>query len=377
MFGRNGRGFSTSPAATIEGVAFASALARRLRSVNGDGGTELPSRARSAACARSSSSVSLILGKVRLARFGLVFLDLFAKRRGVCHEVAHDLDRLDVLIPAIAHRREGSGRIAQPSHALNLGHPRRPCSELSSVLSIDDPNLSEQGKFEKRRATIKRAQSALSAHLPAEQAVPDRAAALDALRPTTADGVAVQAREWQKVEALLAAGRNLRHIIGNADRPRLAAIADGIEVMPDVLNSADGEAIAREVRDVVFARLVALGDEVAVRIADEEAAAAPVIAARAYLTDTLDRGAPGYDGLAAIHRVDPTLYGLLRDGADQHDLSAIERMLSRTRTAIERAWSHSARWTLEGGHRPCGVAALPDAGPIIGREESECEVCET
>lgn len=190
---------------------------------------------------------------------------------------------------------------------------------------------------ERRRTTIARAQEALSAHLPAELPEVDRSPALDPLRPTTADGVAVQAREWRKVEALLAAGRNLGRIIANADRDRLAAIADGIEVMPEVLNSADGERIAEEVRGAVFDRLVALGDKEAVRIAAEEAAAAPVLAARAYLVDTLDRGAPGYDGLAPIHAVDPTLYALLRDGAAQHDTAAIERMIRDVRVADERA----------------------------------------
>lgn len=208
---------------------------------------------------------------------------------------------------------------------------------LSGVLTIDDRNLSPHGVHERRRATIAQAQEALSAHLPAELPKVDRSTALDALRPQTIDEVAVQGREWRKVEALRAAGRRLESIIAGADRTRLAAIADSIETMDEVLNTPAGDDIAAELRDVVFARLVALGDEEAVRIAAEEAAAAPVLAARAYLVDTLDRGAPGYDGLAAIHAVDPTLYALLRDGAAQHDTAAIERMIRDVRVADERA----------------------------------------
>lgn len=207
---------------------------------------------------------------------------------------------------------------------------------MSSIVTIDDPNLSSHGVVEKRRATIDAAQSALSAHLPAEQAMPSRAPALDALRPQTGDDVAVQDREWAKVEALRASGRRLEHIIASADRPRLAAIADSIETLPEVLGTPAGKAIAAELRDVVFSRLVALGDDQAVTIAEQEAATAPVIAARTYIADTIANGAPRYDGLEAVYKVDPTTYGMLRDSAEQHDTKAIERTVKSTRVAIER-----------------------------------------
>ena len=71
-------------------------------------------------------------------------------------------------------------------------------------------------------------------------------------------------------------------------------------------------------------------------IARQEAAAAPVVAARAYIVDTLDNGAPGYNGLSAIHQADPLLYGRLLEGNRQHDATAIERMVRRVHIIEDR-----------------------------------------
>lgn len=205
-----------------------------------------------------------------------------------------------------------------------------------SALLADDANLSAQGNLARRRQGIEQAQTVLSALLPAEPAATDRAPAFDALRAQTADQVAVQVREWDKVGALMDAGRPLGGIIARADRIRLAAIADMVETLPEVLASNDGDAIAQEVQDAIFDRLVALGDTEAVNVAAQEAAVAPVLAARGYLTATLDTGTPDYTALAAVHAADRDVYASLRDLAYRHDVAAIQRMIRTVRVAAER-----------------------------------------
>ena len=205
------------------------------------------------------------------------------------------------------HRPTGHNRKDHPVIAYNLGAlapaVQSYLSTLNAVL-LDDPNLSDLGNAERRRTAVATAQAALTALSPAEPAPVDRSAVFDALRPHTVDDVATQGREREKVAALLDAGRNLGRIIGDGDRLRLAAIADTIETMPQVLESPDGEAIAAEVRDAIFARLVDLGEPDAVKVATLEAEAAPALAARAFIVDTIANGAPAYEGLAAVERVD-------------------------------------------------------------------------
>ena len=106
--------------------------------------------------------------------------------------------------------------------------------------------------------------------------------------------------------------------------------------MPEVLNSPAGEAIAAEFRDLIFARLVALGEPDAVRVANAEAEAAPALAARAFIADTLANGTPTYEGLVAVHAVDPALYDLLADGIRDVDHAAIDYLVKTVRVAEER-----------------------------------------
>lgn len=95
-----------------------------------------------------------------------------------------------------------------------------------------------------------------------------RGAVLDAMAPTTADGIAVLNHQRAKVDALIGAGRNLVQVIAQADANRLAAILDAAETSPNVLSSSDPEGAQAEIRARVFDRLAELGHEDAVKAAE-------------------------------------------------------------------------------------------------------------
>lgn len=184
---------------------------------------------------------------------------------------------------------------------------RRYSADVLAARDYVDPTGHPDEVARHRQRMLAAARDALRADTPAVPASvePRRAAVLDALRPTTADAVAVQGREWSKVEALLGddGGRVLPRIIDQSDATRLAAILDHIETWEPVLRSGEGDAILAELRGRIFDRLVALGDADAVLVAETAQANAPVAAWAQVMTEALD-GDVSVDARTAVHRAD-------------------------------------------------------------------------
>ena len=185
-------------------------------------------------------------------------------------------------------------------------------AQARAVNLPDDASLSPIGRIRAQAAILRPAREALAAALPP---LPEASAAdpvapgLAARRPRTADDVAVQGREREKVRAMIAAGRNLARIIDAADEPRLSAILDGLEDDPEVLGSSDPEAAAAEVRERIFARLVAVGAEEAVQAAAELREHQATAAWHATLTELHDSPSGlSIRARTALHAADPEGY---------------------------------------------------------------------
>lgn len=174
-----------------------------------------------------------------------------------------------------------------------------------AALTLEDRNLSPQGLNNARRGGRIKAHVTLKAQIPTvpEISGPTRPEILDGIRPTTADALALAAREWQKVQALRDAGRRLEEIISTATPARLGAVLDNLEIMPEVLASNDGQVIIGEFEGLVFDRLAALDHPPAVqRIQAEERIAVPAAWNR-LLTEALD-GPISIAAQTALYRAD-------------------------------------------------------------------------
>lgn len=147
-----------------------------------------------------------------------------------------------------------------------------------AALNSNDPDKTPEANGRARRDALTRAREIFAAQIPAavEPTGPSRAEILDAHRPVTADALAVSAREWEKVRALLDAGHRLDQIIAGASPARLGAILDNLEIMPEVLASSEGDLIVAEFEGLIFDRLAALGDDAATaRLRAEQEVATP------------------------------------------------------------------------------------------------------
>lgn len=147
-----------------------------------------------------------------------------------------------------------------------------------AALDIHDPDKTPEANARARRDALTRAREVLAAQIPAavEPTGPSRAEILNAHRPSTADTLAVAAREWEKVQALRKSGRRLDQIITGASPDRLGAILDNLEILPEVLSSSEGDQITAEFEALIFDRLAALGDDSAMgRLDAEREVAAP------------------------------------------------------------------------------------------------------
>lgn len=149
---------------------------------------------------------------------------------------------------------------------------------LKSAVEFHDPNWTRSAMNRERIARLNRARAELQASLSATRTEidhSDRQKVLATLAPTDAHTVALASNEWAKVEKLLGAGRNFARIIEQADRGRLAAILDQLPTHLDAQADNDDEqtaAIVGEVQELVFSRLVALGDEDAAKAVEAEKA---------------------------------------------------------------------------------------------------------
>lgn len=209
-------------------------------------------------------------------------------------------------------------------HAENAKRYHERITGLNRIATHTDPALSPEGLAQWQRDQFARWQAAQT--IPSVPSVPERSTVLDALKPRTADDVALHAREREKVAALVGAGRSIESVIASADRTRLAAILDGVETSEDVLTSSQGDVIVAERTGAIFDRLAEI-DDAARKVADAEAAAAPAQAWAAVFADASTQGLAGVAAKSALYHVDSSAYGLVSDAEREVDAAAIDRLL--------------------------------------------------
>ena len=174
---------------------------------------------------------------------------------------------------------------------------------------MHDPDLTPEANRQRQAEARAAARAKLREALPRRPEGPaPRDAVLDALAPTTADGIAVLAHQRAKVDALMDAGRNILQVIQQADETRLAAILDAAETSERVLSSSDPEGVQAELRGAVFDRLAALGHEDAVKAAEAHADQEATTAWADALEALAGGDEPGGAVQSAIYRHDPTAY---------------------------------------------------------------------
>jgi hypothetical protein len=133
------------------------------------------------------------------------------------------------------------------------------------AVKFHDPNYTRNAITRTRADGLHAARQALLAALPPRserEATPDTTA-LDAafagLAVTSADTAAIVNSEWAKTKAALDGGRNLGHLIANADRRRLMAIMEHLDT--DIApGTGDVAGVTAEVSQAVLSRLADLGD---------------------------------------------------------------------------------------------------------------------
>lgn len=206
---------------------------------------------------------------------------------------------------------------------------------VRAALDSNDPDKTPEANARARRDALTRAREIFAAQIPAavEPTGPSRAEILDAHRPVTADALAVSAREWEKVRALLDAGRRLDQIIAGAPPARLGAILDSLEIMPEVLASSEGDQIVAEFEGLIFDRLASLGDDAATaRLAAEAEVAAPNAWSRV-MGEALT-GPVTVSAYSALYRADPEA---CRE-AQESEVPGLEDALRRSDREQERQW---------------------------------------
>ncbi|OIJ32445.1 hypothetical protein [Microbacterium sp. LCT-H2] len=221
--------------------------------------------------------------------------------------------------------------------------------DLAAAATLRDTHLTPEGLRARQRTDVNRIRTTVRAAIPAIPEAPDRGPVLDTLRPQTADDHAALSREREKVRALVYAGQDpsqgferepgmrLQDVIARADRTRLAAILDDLEVMPHLLVHDDRDRLLAAYEGLVWERLTQV-DPAALAIAEQESAAAEPAAWAAVLTDLADTGDLTPESLALLHDADLDAYRLLVDGDRVHidvpgSQSAILSMLENLQTS--------------------------------------------
>lgn len=199
----------------------------------------------------------------------------------------------------------------------------------AAAATLRDPHLTPEGVRARQRNEVAAIRATLRAAAPVIPAAPDRGPVLDALRPKTADDHATLGREREKVRALVYAGQDpsqgferepgqrLLDVIAHADRTRLAAILDDLEVMPHLLAHEDRDRLITAYSDLIWERLCQV-DPAALAVQEQERAAAEPAAWAAVLGDLAATGDTTPESLALLHRADPDAYRLLVDGDRVH-----------------------------------------------------------
>ncbi|MDQ1128286.1 hypothetical protein [Microbacterium sp. SORGH_AS_0888] len=201
---------------------------------------------------------------------------------------------------------------------------------LVAAPTYTDPRLTSAANGEERGKLIRTARATLAAAIPAvPQRTVTRADVLASRAPRTADEVAVQSREREKVAELLAAGRQFEDIVSEASDVRVAALIDRLEI-----TAATDPAEAAEHEELLFGRLVALGAQDAITAATEESETAATAAWHDVLTEALESGEVSVGTRTAVYHADPEGYGQAFDAGDTPvDWATVNRIAPREVTA--------------------------------------------
>ena len=203
---------------------------------------------------------------------------------------------------------------------------------------MHDPDLTPEANRARRAEARAAARVKLREAIPQRPTGPDpRDAVLGTLAATTADQIAVQGREREKFEALLARGAHLSQVIAQADERRLSAILDWLETSDQVLNSPDPQAAQAELGGVVFDRLAALGYDGTQQARDTAAERELTTAWADVLEGAASGEQAGYAPRAVIYRAEPEAYhgtiGMQLPSADTRTLAEADQ---HTRTDVQR-----------------------------------------
>ncbi|KAA9110369.1 hypothetical protein [Microbacterium rhizomatis] len=181
-------------------------------------------------------------------------------------------------------------------------------SDIASAVRYTHRDLTNTGTVRQRHAHIMKARAELVSKIPS---APDpslltdrRPGVLAKLAPTNADQVALDGREWAKVQAMLKAGLTIQQIAHDATTvERLAAIANNVEIWAYGLNTNSPEGFAQDVREFVFDRLVAMGHEEAVGATVVDQTYRSTAAWHQFLSDTIEgKGNASIQGLYEFDR---------------------------------------------------------------------------
>lgn len=178
-------------------------------------------------------------------------------------------------------------------------------ADTATAVKFADPDFTHNAITKRRHTGVMAARGELLKAMPAEPEAPKvtRASVIAGLIPTTADQIAVQARELGIVDRLIASGRTLAEVMHGASPERLAAIAANAEVMPEVLRSDDPAAVVSGIHEQVFDALVEVGHPQAVIARDAQAQFDEQAAWREVIKDTIE-GAETGAGLTALFKAD-------------------------------------------------------------------------
>lgn len=178
-------------------------------------------------------------------------------------------------------------------------------ADTPTAVKLHDAERTNSANTKRKHLGVMEARAELLKSLPAAPEVPkvNRASVIAALAPTTADAIAVQARELAIFERILSSGRVRAEVMQGASAERLAAIAANAEVLPAVLRSDDPASVVSGSHERVFEALVESGHPPAVIARDAQADFDAQAAWREVLKDTIESRETG-GGMMALHRAD-------------------------------------------------------------------------
>jgi hypothetical protein len=129
------------------------------------------------------------------------------------------------------------------------------------------------------------------------------------------------------VQALLDHGRTIVDVVDAADENRLAALLSKVEISLQVRSGTEPEAVAADLQDRLFGRLVALGAADALAAQPHEAAVAPLAVGTAVVSESDNGGEVTSGSRCALFQADEA--GDQRVFASDADYALDSRLIAR------------------------------------------------